>query len=78
MRELDTVVLRRARPDGGLEAGDVGAVVHCHSSEAFEVEFAWGEGGTVAVLTLSADDLPAHRRTGDPPCQEPRTRLSQG
>jgi hypothetical protein len=57
MRELDTVVLRRALPEAGLEAGDVGAVVHCHSAEAFEVEFVSGEGGTVAVLTLSADDL---------------------
>ena len=57
MREFDTVVLRRALPDAGLEAGDVGAVVHRYSAESFEVEFVSGEGGTVAVVTLAADDL---------------------
>jgi hypothetical protein len=57
MRELETVVLRHALPDAGLEAGDVGAVVHRHSADAFEVEFVSGEGGTIAVLTLSAADL---------------------
>jgi hypothetical protein len=59
MRELETVVLRHALPDAGLEAGDVGAVVHRHSADAFEVEFVSGEGGTIAVLTLSAADLRA-------------------
>ncbi len=39
MKELDTVVLRRALPDAGLEAGDVGAIVHCHSDASYEVEF---------------------------------------
>lgn len=57
MKELDTVVLRRSLPDAGLEAGDVGAVVHCHDAESYEVEFVSGEGGTVAVVTLTASDL---------------------
>lgn len=57
MKPHDTVVLRRPLPDHGLEEGDVGAVVHRHSSEAFEVEFVSGEGRTVAVVTLHADDL---------------------
>jgi hypothetical protein len=61
MNELDTVVLTKSMPALGLEAGDVGAIVHRHSPEAFEVEFVTGEGGTVAVATLNASDL---RRIG--------------
>jgi hypothetical protein len=57
MKELDTVVLRRAMPEAGLEAGDVGAVVHCHPDDFYEVEFVSGEGGSVAVLTLPGTDL---------------------
>ena len=44
MKPHDTVVLRRPLPDHGLEEGDVGAVVHRHSSDAFDVEFISGEG----------------------------------
>jgi hypothetical protein len=40
--ELDTVVLTRDLPEHGLAAGDVGAVVHRHQSDAFEVEFVTG------------------------------------
>lgn len=57
MKGLDTVVLRRELPEVGLEAGDVGAIVHCHGDEVYEVEFVSGEGGTLAVVTLSATDL---------------------
>lgn len=54
IRELDTVVLTRDQPDLGLEAGDVGAVVHVYrSGEAVEVEFVSGSGATVAVGTLA-------------------------
>jgi Domain of unknown function (DUF4926) len=57
MKEFDSVVLRRALPDAGLEEGDVGAIVHCHNDASFEVEFISGEGGTLAVLTLNATDV---------------------
>jgi len=57
MKPHDTVVLRRPLPDVGLEAGDVGAVVHRHGEDAFEVEFVSGEGKTVALVTLRAEDL---------------------
>ncbi len=57
MKELDTVVLRRGLPDSDLEAGDVGAIVFCHTNDAYEVEFVSGEGGTVAVVTLAGADL---------------------
>ena len=53
IRELDVVVLLRGLPAEGLEAGDVGAVVHCYGDgEALEVEFVTGSGATVAVVTL--------------------------
>ena len=57
MRELEPVVLRRAVPEAGLEVGDVGAIVHRHSPESFEVEFVSGAGETIAVLTLPAADV---------------------
>ena len=57
MKELDSVVLCRGLSESGLEVGDVGAIVHRHSETSFEVEFVSGEGDTVAVVTLSADDL---------------------
>ena len=57
MKPHDNVVLRRPLPDFGLETGDVGAIVHRHTDDAFEVEFVSGEGATVAVVTLRAADL---------------------
>jgi hypothetical protein len=56
-RELDVVVLVRDVPEAGLRAGDVGAVVHVHSSHAFDVEFTTAGGRTQAVLLLSAADV---------------------
>ncbi len=64
MKELERVVLRRALPEFGLVAGDVGAVVHVHGSDAFEVEFVREDGSTLAVATLGAEDL---RHTGASP-----------
>jgi len=58
IQELDTVVLTHDIEEHGLRAGDMGAVVLCHGSgEAFEVEFVTGEGETVAVLTLRAQEV---------------------
>jgi len=58
MKEYDTVVLTRSLPEYGLEAGDVGAVVHTYEADkAFEVEFVSGGGETVAVVTLEQDAL---------------------
>ena len=58
IQELDTVVLRHDLPENDLKRGDVGAVVH-HYSEgtAFEVEFVAAEGRTLAVVTLTEDDI---------------------
>lgn len=57
MKELDTVVLRRALPELGLVEGDVGAIVCEHGPDGFEVEFVTGEGNTLAVVTLGPGDL---------------------
>jgi hypothetical protein len=58
MHELDTVVLVHDLEEYGLAQGDVGAVVHCYKDGVtFEVEFVTGEGTTIAVLTLSQQDI---------------------
>jgi Domain of unknown function (DUF4926) len=57
IHELDTVVLMRDLPDAGLCAGDVGAVVHMHAPDAFEVEFIAASGKTFALRTLSPEDV---------------------
>ena len=58
IRELDTVVLAHDVEEHGLKRGDIGAVVHSYTDgPAFEVEFGTGEGETIAVLTLSQEDI---------------------
>ncbi len=58
IQELDTVVLERDLPEHGLRTGDVGAVVHRYADGlAFEVEFVTGGGESVAVATLSSEEL---------------------
>ena len=55
IKEHERVVLTVSVPDEGLEAGDVGTVVHIHKGgEAYEVEFMTLAGETIAVTTLSA------------------------
>lgn len=63
IEELDTVVLLRDITDHDLERGDIGAVVHRYTDDAYEVEFVTGTGETVAVLTLDRDEIrPMDRR----------------
>ncbi len=58
IKELDTVVLTHNVKEYGLTEGDIGAVVHCYgNSNAFEVEFVTAEGRTIAVLTLTTNDI---------------------
>jgi hypothetical protein len=58
INELDTVVLAHDLDEYGLQEGDIGAVVHIYQNQqAFEVEFVTGEGETVALLTLTDDDI---------------------
>jgi hypothetical protein len=58
IKEHDCVVLTKHMPEEGLEAGDVGTVVHIHKNgAAYEVEFVTLAGRTVAVATVAASDL---------------------
>ncbi len=58
INEHDCVVLTSDLPAAGLEAGDVGTVVHVHGGgAAFEVEFVTMTGATVAVATVPATQL---------------------
>lgn len=56
--EHSLVVLNREIADSGLHSGDVGVVVMIYANhKAYEVEFVEGDGTTVALLTLDADDV---------------------
>jgi hypothetical protein len=58
LRQHERVVLTTAVPDEGLEAGDVGTIVHVYSDdEAYEVEFIALDGHTTAVTTLEAGQV---------------------
>ena len=55
IKEHERVVLTTAVPAEGLEAGDVGTVVHVYADgRAFEVEFVALDGHTTAVATVEA------------------------
>ena len=55
--ELDVVVLLRDIATAGLQAGDIGTLVHIHAPESFEVEFVSATGRTQALLTLTDSDV---------------------
>ena len=64
VKEHDCVVLTQEIPEEGLQAGDVGTVVHVHEhGAAFEVEFVTFGGQTVAIaIVLSSRLRPAGRK----------------
>ncbi len=54
-KEHERVVLRTAVRPEGLEAGDVGTVVHVYRDGlAYEIEFTTLAGSTAAVVTVEA------------------------
>ena len=55
--EHDSAVLARDLPEYGLKAGDVGTVVLVHPAGGYEVEFITLDGQTVAVTSLSLDEV---------------------
>jgi hypothetical protein len=58
LKEHERVVLTAAVPEEGLEAGDVGTIVHVYSDgQAYEVEFVALDGHTTAVATLEAHQV---------------------
>jgi hypothetical protein len=58
VNEHDSVVLTEALPASGLEAEDVGVVVHVYpGGRAFEVEFIALDGSTVAIEMLEPHQI---------------------
>jgi hypothetical protein len=58
MKEHERVVLKVKVPAEGLEAGDVGTIVHVYKDgKACEVEFLTLDGRTAAVVTLEAGQV---------------------
>jgi hypothetical protein len=56
--EHDRLILRTDLPDHGRCAGDVGTVVHIYDEgPAYEVEFCTLSGDTVAVATVTSDQV---------------------
>ncbi|MDP2169729.1 MAG: DUF4926 domain-containing protein [Rhodocyclaceae bacterium] len=69
--EHASVVLTEDIPTSGLEAGDVGVVVHIHrDGKAYEVEFMSLDGGTLAIHTLEAWQLREARSRDVPHVRE--------
>ena len=65
INEHDRVVLTKPLPSDGLEAGDLGTVVHVYKDgEAYEVEFLTLDGRTAAVATVEASQV--HRERNKP------------
>lgn len=58
LKELDFVVLDKDIDAHGLQNGDIGTIVHCYENgSAYEVEFVSANGKTIAVVTLSEQDI---------------------
>jgi len=56
IREHERAVLTRDLPEEGLQAGDVGTVVHVYcDGAAYEIEFFALDGRTLDVVTVEAD-----------------------
>ena len=56
--ELNTVVLKSDIKEYGLKKGDIGTVVHVYDRDsALEVEFIAATGKTIAVVTLTPNDI---------------------
>lgn len=57
-KELDIVALLSDHPEHGLVRGRVGTIVHIFGDhEAYEVEFADGDGQTTAMLALTPQQI---------------------
>lgn len=57
--EYDVVKLKKDIPSSGLVAGAIGAIVMVYSSNPpeYEVEFVDQDGNTLALVTLSEDEI---------------------
>jgi hypothetical protein len=71
VKEHERVVLTKPVRAEGLEAGDVGTVVHVYrDAMAYEVEFVTLEGKTAATVTLEASQVRPITKTEIPHARE--------
>lgn len=69
--EHASVVLTEDIHSAGLQAGDVGIVVHIHrQGVAYEVEFMTLDGGTLTIQTLEARQVREARNMDIPHVRE--------
>jgi hypothetical protein len=57
LKELDRAVLTVDLPEHGLQAGDLGTVVLDHQGRGYEVEFLTLDGETLAVVSLTSNQV---------------------
>ncbi len=57
INELDIVALTVDLPEHGLGRGDLGTVVLMHGGGGYEVEFVTLDGETLAVVSLTTDQV---------------------
>ncbi|HWP58276.1 MAG TPA: DUF4926 domain-containing protein [Candidatus Acidoferrales bacterium] len=63
IQELEDVILTCELPQYGLAPGDIGTVVLVHKGGAgYEVEFTTLDGETIAIVTLTADQVRPSRQ----------------
>jgi hypothetical protein len=63
IKQLDTAVLTEDLHEHGLKRGDIGAVVLVYDHPGYEVEFATLNGETIAVVSLTPQQVrPVGRR----------------
>jgi hypothetical protein len=63
IREHETIALTVDLPERGLCRGDLGTVVMLHGDRGYEVEFMTLDGETMAVVSLTPDQVrPIGRR----------------
>ncbi len=71
INEHASVILTEDIAAAGLQAGDVGVVVHVHrQGAAYEVEFMTLDGGTLTVETLEARQVREAGRCDIPHARE--------
>lgn len=58
MKELENIVLNIDIPEHHLKKGDIGTIVfQCENKNTYEIEFSTFSGNSIAVLTLSDNDI---------------------
>ena len=57
IKELDSVVLTQDLTELGLCRGDIGTIVLAHGDRGYEVEFVSLDGETLAVTSLSPQQV---------------------